>query len=227
MERIVCALTSAVVLVVASGCASKAWVERELDKRDARLDRTFASAAASREEASVVDQRLQSGSERIRLLEARTDDLDARTTMLEARAEDLMVHAAAPSTEPDRVGARLTMGSSEHRTSTVVNTLQVEFRFNRATLDDSAKSMLQAIVRELRDSPELTLDLEGYTDTRGSRQYNLRLSQKRVDAVRAYLIEQGVEPERIKTSARGPAADASAVPDGRKRRVDVKLVASE
>jgi hypothetical protein len=36
MERIVCALTSAVVLVAASGCASKAWVEQELNRRDAR-----------------------------------------------------------------------------------------------------------------------------------------------------------------------------------------------
>src|SRR5262245_57706792 len=181
MERIVCALTSAVVLVIASGCASKAWVERELDKRDARLDQTFASAAASREEASVVDQRLQSSSERIRLLEARTDDLEARTATLEARAESVTVRAAAASTEPDRVRARLTKESTEHRTSNVFNTLQVESRFNWATRDDSAKSMLQAIVRELRDSPELTLDLEGYTDTKGSRQYNLRLSQKRVD----------------------------------------------
>ena len=82
------------------------------------------------------------------------------------------------------------------------------------------------LVRELRDSPELALDLEGYTDAKGSRQYNVRLSQRRVDAVRAYLIEQGVERHRIRASARGPAANA-AVPEGRKRRVDIKLVASD
>jgi outer membrane protein OmpA-like peptidoglycan-associated protein len=105
----------------------------------------------------------------------------------------------------------------------VVNVLQVEFAFDQSALDDAAKSMLFVLVGELRDNPELALDLEGYTDSKGSRQYNVRLSQRRIDAVRRYLIEQGVERHRIKASARGPL-DNTAIPEERKRRVDIKLV---
>jgi outer membrane protein OmpA-like peptidoglycan-associated protein len=51
----------------------------------------------------------------------------------------------------------------------------------------------------------------------------VRLSQRRIDAVRRYLIDQGVERHRIKASARGPL-DNAAIPEERKRRVDIKLV---
>ena len=113
--------------------------------------------------------------------------------------------------------------TAQRSTGAVANTLQVEFGFNQSSLDDSAKSMLMVVVREVRDTPGLTLDLEGYADPKGSRQYNVRLSQRRVEAVRAYLIEQGVQSNRIKVSARGPTADGAAS-DRLKRRVDVKLV---
>ena len=121
------------------------------------------------------------------------------------------------------VDARLTRLWASRNARTVVNVLPVQFGFDQSALDDTAKSVLFALVRELRESPELSLELEGYTDAKGSHQYNVRLSLRRVEAVRRYLIEQGVERHRIRASARGPSGDA-ADPEGRKRRVDVKLV---
>ena len=104
-----------------------------------------------------------------------------------------------------------------------MNVLQVDFAFDQAALDAVAKSVLVVLVREVRGDPRLALDLEGYTDSKGSRQYNVRLSQRRIEAVQGYLIEQGVERHRLKASARGPLENA-AIPEERKRRVDIRLV---
>ena len=212
MGRIARGLMLAVGLGVASGCVSKAWRQRpELDRRDARLDRTLASVQGSttqaQQDADLAQQRLQAVDQRIRELEARTADLDARTADLEVRAQGIWARADGAGSPAEGVGARVTRQSSTRNARTVVNTLPVEFGFNQASLDDSAKSMLFALVRELRDNPELALDLEGYTDSKGSRQYNIRLSQRRVDAVRAYLIEQGVERHRITWGVDVPLED--------------------
>lgn len=220
-------IPAAVVLVIASGCLSKTWVQEELDRRDTRIERDLAGLQASttqaqrdanlaQEDAGVAQQRVKAVDQRVGTLEARTTELGERTQGAWARADGATARA-------DGVDAKLTRLWASRNARPVVNILQVEFRFDQSTLDDTAKSMLFVLVRELRGNPELALDLEGYTDSKGSHQYNVRLSQRRVESVRRYLIEQGVEQHRIRASARGPLGGA-AVPEERKRRVDVKLV---
>ena len=226
MRPLSCALILAVVLIVAWGCVSKTWVEQELDRRDTRIDRSLSSAQGSsgaqtqqaQRDANLAQQRLTAVDQRVRVLEARTSELEERTQGASARADGATARA-------DGIDAKLTRLWANRNARSVVNVLQVEFGFDQSALDDAGKSMLFVLVRELRDHPELSLDLEGYTDSKGSQQYNVRLSQRRIDAVRSYLIEQGVERHRIKASARGPQ-DNAAVPEERKRRVDVKLVVS-
>jgi len=226
MRPLSCALILAVVLIVAWGCVSKTWVEQELDRRDARIDQSLSSAQGSsgaqtqqaQRDANLAQQRLTVVDQRVRVLETRTSELEERAQGASARAD-------GATTRADGVDARLTRLWANRNARSVVNILQVEFGFDQSALDDAGKSMLFVLVQDLRDSPELSLDLEGYTDSKGSHQYNVRLSQRRIDAVRRYLIEQGVERHRIKASARGPLGDA-AVPEERKRRVDVKLVVS-
>jgi outer membrane protein OmpA-like peptidoglycan-associated protein len=175
-----------------------------------------ATSAQLRRDASAAQHRLGAAEQRIGALESRAAELEDRAQGTALRAEGATARA-------DGIDARLTRLWAGRNARTVVNVLQVEFAFDQSSLDDAAKSMLFVLVGELRGSPELALDLEGYTDSKGSHQYNVRLSQRRIDAVRRYLIEQGVERHRIKASARGPLED-TAVPEERKRRVDIKLV---
>ena len=215
------ALMVTVALMAGTGCASKALVEQELDRRDARIARdiTAVQDAAStqiRRDAEVTQQRFSAVDQRIGALEARTAELHDRVQGVAMRAE-----AASPG--PDNADVALSRLWAHRNWRKVVNTLQVEFPFDQSALDDAAKSMLFVLIGELRGNPRLTVDLEGYTDSKGSRQYNVRLSQRRVDAVRRYLIEQGMDRQRIKVSARGSVENA-AIPEARKRRVDVKLV---
>lgn len=241
MERTALVLVPAIVLIAVSGCASKTWVEQELDRRETRLDRSLATAqgstAQAQREADLAQKRLNALDQSVAVLEARSTSLEARSSTLEARnstlearstdlgarTRDASTLAESANARAESVDARLTRLWATRNVRTVVNVLQVEFGFDQSWLDDSARSMLFALVRELRENPELALDLEGYTDSKGSHQYNVRLSQRRVESVRRYLVEQGVEQHRIRGSARGPSPD-TAIPKGRSRRVDVKLV---
>ena len=109
---------------------------------------------------------------------------------------------------------------------TLVAVVQVPFGFDRADLDPAAKAALTPILEEMRHNTGLTIDLEGSTDAVGSVDYNLKLSERRVEAVRRYLLGRGVARARIVGStARGPLADV-AVKDDSKRRVMVKLMSS-
>lgn len=211
------ALVMTAALVAAPGCASKAWVEQELDRRDARLAAAQDTATVlGRRDAQAIQQRFGAVDQRLAALEGRTADLHDRAQAAAARAD----RAAA---RVDSIDARLNRFWVHRNARTVVNILHVDFAFDQSALDAVAKSMLVALVGELRGDPRLAVDLEGYTDPTGPRHYNVRLSQRRIDAVQAYLIEQGVERHRLKASARGPLYDAG-VPEARKRRVDIKLV---
>jgi outer membrane protein OmpA-like peptidoglycan-associated protein len=65
----------------------------------------------------------------------------------------------------------------------------------------------------------------GYTDTTGSNDYNTRLAQRRVDAVKAALVKEGVPASAISTSSRGESdllvATENEVKDQRNRRVQI------
>jgi len=83
---------------------------------------------------------------------------------------------------------------------------RVEFDTAKATLRPESEPVLNAIRRALAEHPEIKLvRLEGYTDSRGKPATNLRLSQSRVEAVLVWLVEHGIEPERLTAKGYGKA----------------------
>lgn len=105
----------------------------------------------------------------------------------------------------------------------------VYFGFDRWELNRTAQTDLESLIERLRKNPGLTIDLEGYADSVGARDYNQQLSQKRVESVRRYLVEQGVKPARIRSVGLGQIADdGTSANRAKSRRVTVKVtVASE
>lgn len=71
------------------------------------------------------------------------------------------------------------------------------FRFNRADLTDAGQTALRSLAQELKGNDKLVVELAGYADPTGPADYNVQLSQRRVDAVRRFLVEQGVPLWRI------------------------------
>jgi OOP family OmpA-OmpF porin len=73
----------------------------------------------------------------------------------------------------------------------------VTFELNSAQLTASSSAVLDTLARDLKKYPRLRIELQGHTDSSGSDEYNMRLSQQRADAVRAYLIAQGVPASQL------------------------------
>ena len=80
---------------------------------------------------------------------------------------------------------------------------RVLFDYDSASLDTSAKILLDAQSRFLRSNTDLNFIIEGHCDERGTREYNLALGEQRATAVRDYLVIQGIDPDRIKVISYG------------------------
>lgn len=88
---------------------------------------------------------------------------------------------------------------------------QVHFATDKDIILDDSKPTLDMVVAVLRNNPEIRhVEIEGHTDIRASDAYNMDLSQRRVDSVRTYMIEKGIEPGRLSAKGYGhtkPAID--------------------
>jgi outer membrane protein OmpA-like peptidoglycan-associated protein len=78
---------------------------------------------------------------------------------------------------------------------------QIFFEFNRAVIRPQSFPILDTVAQVLRDFPDIRIEVQGHTDSRGNDAFNMRLSQSRADAVRQYLINQGIAADRL--TARG------------------------
>ena len=77
----------------------------------------------------------------------------------------------------------------------------VTFEVNSARLTPDSQVVLNSVGTDLKKYPRLRIELQGHTDSSGSDQYNLKLSQQRADSVRIYLMDQGVPGGQL--TARG------------------------
>lgn len=77
------------------------------------------------------------------------------------------------------------------------------FDFDRSELKPRARTLLAGHARYLRDNPRTRVTVEGHTDERGTREYNLALGERRAAAVRSYLQSLGVRASQMSTVSFG------------------------
>ena len=80
---------------------------------------------------------------------------------------------------------------------------RVLFGFDRADLSPQARQTLEAQAQWLQQYPNVTVQIEGHADERGTRAYNLALGERRAAAVRSYLVALGIPGNRITTISYG------------------------
>jgi outer membrane protein OmpA-like peptidoglycan-associated protein len=101
----------------------------------------------------------------------------------------------------------------------------VNFETGSANLTDQSHNTLDRVATSLQAYPNLRVEVAGYTDSRGGLAVNRRLSQARAEAVRAFLIRQGVDPVQLTARGFGPAnpiaSNATASGRARNRRVEL------
>jgi len=84
------------------------------------------------------------------------------------------------------------------------------FDFDKAHLKPGAADVLSDAVRTLKDNPSVHAEVAGHTDSIGSEAYNMKLSERRAEAVKRYLVDQGIDASRLDARGYGesrPIAD--------------------
>jgi len=212
-----------------SGCATKNWVREVVEKRsgeiDHRVNTVEGRAGEQGQRIEQIDARVSEGTQKMDQFDGRVKGLEGTVNETGEVARAARSRADAAFTKSDETDGRLSRLWNKRRARNVVESVQVQFGFNRAELDDRAQTALAALVKDLRENDRLTVDLEGFTDPSGPRDYNMQLSQRRVDAVRRFLVEQGVPQPRIYGIGLGPIVEkGTAESAAQKRRVTLHVM---
>jgi OmpA-OmpF porin, OOP family len=162
----------------------------------------IARATAEKNMAEANIQELNQTRERV-LLEARTREAQ-RAQQQAAQAQQQVRSVTAQNQQLAQELANLK--ARETNRGLVLTLGDVLFNVNQATLTPGAMHSLTTLVTFLKEHPERRVTIEGYTDSTGSEAYNLVLSQRRAEAVRNFLIQNGVEISRLTATGYGEAS---------------------
>lgn len=132
----------------------------------------------------------------------------------------LEIQAKRPAAPPPRVV--LTASSIQIRE-------KVQFEFNSAEILPQSHGLLNEIALVMKDNPQIKLvQVEGHTDNIGKPEYNRKLSQRRAESVRKFLIDAGIEGKRLVAKGFGPDRPLAAndTPEGQEanRRVEFNIL---
>jgi outer membrane protein OmpA-like peptidoglycan-associated protein len=110
----------------------------------------------------------------------------------------------------------------------IVNMSDVLFDFDQATLKPGAKEKLAKVSGILLAYPTLRMEVEGHTDSVGTDDYNLQLSQRRADAVRDYLVSNGIATTNVQSVGLGKASPVASndTAAGRQQNRRVEMIVS-
>ncbi|WP_431477878.1 OmpA family protein [Massilia eburnea] len=172
-----------------------------------RLQARTAEAEAAQRRADQARMAAENAQNQAASAEAATRDAQARAAALAAALSELQ----AKQTER---GIVITFGD-------------VLFNVDQAVLTAQGMATAQRLADVLRDNPDRSVLVEGFTDSTGSDAYNLQLSQRRAEAIRSALGQMGVERSRIETRGYGEAypvaGNATAGERQMNRRVEIVL----
>jgi len=130
--------------------------------------------------------------QRVRENSSRNDDQDDMIRALEDRMDEM-------NEKIDNLGVLI--ADMDRVDITVDN--DVLFAFDSSTIRETAKPTLAKVVRALAKNPDKTLTVTGHTDSVGTEEYNQGLSERRAASVKRYLVQSGIEEDRIMTYGRG------------------------
>jgi OOP family OmpA-OmpF porin len=102
------------------------------------------------------------------------------------------------------------------------------FDVNKDTIKKNSRPTLDNAVKVLKDFPDVKVEISGHTDSDGSADLNRDLSGRRAESVKKYLVDKGIDPQRLTTKGYGPdqpiADNATKKGKAQNRRIEFKLV---
>ncbi|MFY9802880.1 MAG: OmpA family protein [Candidatus Acidiferrales bacterium] len=220
-------------------------VQRETAQRIER-EKEEAAAAAATQAKSEADARAAEEARRQAELTAAKEaqmkaEADAQAAQASAQQAALQAKEQAARDEAARAKAATAalraqllrqlndvLQTTDTPRGLVVNMADVLFQTGKYALSSDAQLKLAKLSGIIQAHPGLNLAIEGYTDTTGTADFNMTLSQQRSDTVRTFLITQGLSPDSITSKGMGeadPIADNSTAA-GRKLNRRVEIIVS-
>ncbi len=213
------AIVTGTLAVAGWGCATKGWVEETVGRQGNQIDQRITS----------IETKVNDDSQKVGTLTGRLDSTDTRVNSLQSSlgdvretAETARGRADAAFNQAQDANTRLTNLWASRNSRTPVESFDILFRFGRADLTDAGITMLRPVAQELKTNDKLVVELTGYADPTGPADYNVQLSQRRVETVRRFLVDEGVPLWRINAIGMG-AVPAPDTPKEKKRRVTVTV----
>jgi len=137
--------------------------------------------------------------------------LMAALALLGACSDNTASTGAATGTGAAATTGGASPGSQEDLVANVGD--RVFFAFDQSTLSSDARSTLDRQAAWLQRYPQVTIQLAGNCDERGTEEYNLALGQRRANAARDYLVARGISSARITTISYGKERPVAAGSD--------------
>lgn len=198
--------------------AARAEAERMAEAaRRARAEQAARISEMERMEAAqqreMAQQEIQEERQQRMAAERRARELEEEARRMREQAERLQEQIAELEARPTDRGLVLTLGSD------------VLFDLDKYELREGAQRTIDRIAEFLMEYEDRQVLVEGFTDSTGARDYNMRLSERRANSVRDGLVRRGVDERRIRTRGYGPdypvATNATQAGRQLNRRVEV------
>jgi OOP family OmpA-OmpF porin len=138
------------------------------------------------------------------------------------------VPAPAPAAPAPAPVAKPAPAPEAPKKPAIVNIASTElFEFNKSVLTADARGLLEReVIGRLKDLGTIRyINVNGHADRMGSPQYNQKLSEKRADAVRAYLVSKGVDAKSVETFGFGKTLPVKSCPDQKSRKDLIECLA--
>lgn len=247
MQRLSIVLLVSATLMATSGCATKKYVRNEVqgsaDALTGRIDANEGDIGELRDGVNRVGQNVDRVGQRVTGVEGQVSGLTTGVATLntgvatlntgvntlkgEVQTVDQKVSRA--QTAADRAAGGVVMLDQRFQNRNLfvlAGEKVVQFKFDSAKLDPSFQAVLDEIANSVVQTPDAIVVLEGRTDSLGDKDYNVRLGERRVEAVRRYLaVDKGVpvyKIHQISLGAEKPVAE-NKTRDGREKNRAVTM----
>lgn len=161
-------------------CATKKGVKKEVS----RIDKEIQSVEGSVEQNET----------RIKEHETKLGEHDTKITQLSRESQEAL----------ERIQSTEKLAKGKLLYEVTLTDDAVRFGFDRSDLTDSAREVLENLINQLKaENRNVWIEIQGYTDSFGTDDYNMKLGEARAEAVRRYLAENGIPLHRISTISYG------------------------
>jgi outer membrane protein OmpA-like peptidoglycan-associated protein len=213
MVALIIVVTSLSNACVATRKFTRNEVKTSADTLNGRIDKTNGEVGELKDGVARVDGRVTAVDGKVTAVDGKVSDLDTRTTQRfdgvrnEVRTVDQK--AANAQSSADKVATNVSTLDEKFQNRnqySVAGEKAVLFRFDSAKLDAKYQADLEELASMLQRNPDALIVLEGRTDSKGDSDYNVKLGERRVEAVKRFLaVDKGVPVYRMHEISFGSA----------------------